>query len=72
MSREPSRVVFREDQLIVHFDVKDPAGPFDHLDVNADLFTNRSRQTGGLRAVVSLDAELNADVHCSEDLSDRG
>jgi hypothetical protein len=55
--------VFGIDQISVDNDVKDSAAPFDQIRFNTRRITNRVRQTGGLRGVVSLHAVGNADFH---------
>ena len=55
--------MFGIDQISVDNDVKDSAAPFDQIRFNTRRITNRVRQTGGLRGVVSLHAVGNADFH---------
>src|SRR5881396_3222718 len=60
--------LFGEYALALHFDVEDPAGGLDELDLRvrkgaADL----GRQTGGPGFVVSNDTVLDADAHVVND-----
>jgi len=60
--------LFGEYALALHFDVEDPAGGLDELDLRvrkgaADL----GRQTGGPGFVVSNDAVLNGYAHVVND-----
>ena len=47
----------------VHGDLVDPPLALDEFSVNAELFLDGGRQTGGLREVVSLDAIGDSDLH---------
>ena len=50
------------DQLAVPFDLEDPVAPFDELGFDAELISNRVRQTGGSGQVVSNDAVFNGKI----------
>src|SRR5688572_16593943 len=63
MLGKPVRPVFREDLLPAGSDVEDAAVARDELGVQPELTLNRSRQTGGVGAVVSTDAIRDGDVH---------
>ena len=60
---EPTDVVLVPDLRPVDVNVEHAAGPFDHRGINAELFLDRLRQTGGRRVVVSFHAVLDTDVH---------
>jgi len=55
--------VFAEDQLPVGADVEDPAGAFDQLRLDVELFPDPARQTGGAWQVVSDTAVGDGHVH---------
>ncbi len=61
--REATDVVLAPDQRAVNVHVKDSAGAFDHLRIDAEFILDRLRQTGGRGVIVSLHAILDADVH---------
>jgi len=42
-----------EDELPVHDNIKDPVAALDQLRLDAELFRDFGRQTGGLREIVS-------------------
>jgi hypothetical protein len=60
--REAAGLLLREDELVVDRDLEDPAGSLDELGLDAELFLNLFRQTGGTRIVVSDGAVLDDDV----------
>jgi len=51
-----------KNELVVHFDLEDPAGSLDELGPDAELSLDLFRQTGGSRVVVSDGAVLDGDV----------
>ena len=63
MLGKPVRLVLREDLLPVGGDVEHTAVAGDDLGLQRELTLNRSRQTGGVGAVVSTDAIGDGDVH---------
>lgn len=56
-------IVFRVDQVTVHFHVEDPAAAFNEFGINTEFSLDRGRQTGGLWSVVSHHAEFDRDFH---------
>ena len=56
-------VVLAPDLFAVDVNIEHAAGAFDQFGIHAELFLDRSRQTGGLGQVISLRAVLNGDVH---------
>lgn len=60
---EAAHVMLAPDLLPVDVNVEHAAGAFDQLGIHAELFLNRSRQTGGLGKVVSLRAVFDGDGH---------
>jgi hypothetical protein len=55
--------VLREDAFVVRGDVEDAAAPTNDLGVDAQLFLDLSRQTGGSRKIVSDAAVIDSNVH---------
>ena len=64
LGREPPFVVFAEEELIVGGHFENAAAAADDLAVDAELFLDFSRQTGGSGKVVSNAAVVDSDVHC--------
>src|SRR5438270_6873286 len=60
---ETSLGVLVEEQLIVRRHFEDPAAAAHDLAVDAELFLDLSRQTGGSREVVSNAAVIDSNVH---------
>ena len=60
---EAAGLVLGVDLLPVDDDVEDAAAPLDELRIDADLFLDSGRQTGGLGEVASLHAVLDEDLH---------
>src|SRR5205823_10132112 len=58
-----SLVVLGENALAVDSDVEDAAAAADDLRLDAELFLDLSRQTGGSREVVSNAAVINSYLH---------
>lgn len=65
------RLLLREDLVAVDHDVERPAAAGDNLRRHSQLALDRSRQTGGLWLVVSMDAIGNGDVHTVTMISPR-
>lgn len=51
------------DLLAVDMDIENSARAFDQLGIDAELFLDRSRQTGGLGKIISLRAILDRNGH---------
>ena len=66
--REAPRSVLREDQSAIDGDVEHPRIPLDEIGINAELFLDCGRQTGGLGQVASTNAVGDLDVHGSPPL----
>jgi hypothetical protein len=65
--------VFAEEELVVGGHFEDAAAAADDLAVDAELFLDFSRQTGGSGEVVSNAAVVDSDVHfCSLSRAQRG
>ena len=63
---EAAFVVFAEEKLIVGGHLENAAAAAYELAVDAELFLDFSRQTGGSRKVVSNAAVIDSDLHfCS-------
>jgi hypothetical protein len=60
---EAAGLVLGIDQLPIRFDVEDSVGTLDELWIDAELFFDPGRQTGGLREVVSGDAVGDGHAH---------
>jgi len=60
---KPPFTVFRENKAAIGDDIEDAAGALDEFRLDAEFFENFSRQTGGLRQVVSGGAVFDRDVH---------
>ena len=54
--------MFREDPLAVDGDVEDPAAAAHEMALDAQLFLDLSRQTGGSRKIVSNAAVIDPDL----------
>ena len=63
--RKTARLVLRVDELAVHDDVEDALASGKQLGLVVEIASDRGRQTGGLREVVSSDAIGDGDVHGS-------
>jgi hypothetical protein len=60
---KPPDLVLGKDQLSIGDDVKDAALALDQLGLDAELFTDQGRQTGGLREKLSGYAIGDRDTH---------
>jgi len=60
---EAPGLVFAVDELAVRLDVENAAGPFDEIGLDAELFLDSGRQTGGLGEVASDAAVGDGDLH---------
>ena len=60
---EPARVVLGIDEFSIGHDVEDAAAAFDQLHLGVDRLLDGSRQTGGVRTIVSFNAVGNRDLH---------
>lgn len=56
-------LVLRINHLPIDFDIKDSASAFDQFGFDTCLPGNRSRQTGGLRSVISHHTVRDSDLH---------
>jgi hypothetical protein len=61
--------VLAVDQLAVDLDVEYSAAALDELRFDAARLLDRRRQTGGLRAIISLSTIRNADFHAAPPLA---
>ena len=63
MRRESAGLVLAVDATTIGLDIENAASAGDQRCVEAKLFLDRGRQTGGLWLVVSLHAKRDADFH---------